>query len=496
MYHIRTTKTASGATAVQVVEYIQRKLKLVVHVGSAHTKEDLRALKEAAQDWIERRTKQAPLFPKPRIPTGQVFTTNTIEYLGIRYLFIYEIFHGLLSKFYFHTLNSPLLSDLVIMRLVEPVSKSQSLELLQEYFDIHYLRKYFYQALPTFVQLKDRVEKLVLKRAVANFNFDFSLVFYDVTTLYFESFEPDELRKPGFSKDNKSNQPQIVIGLVVSNQGFPVAYEVFEGNKFEGKTLIPVIQNFKQKHGVKQLTVVADAAMISLTNITALKEQGLSYIVGARVANLSPKKIPEISQRLSQRDGNTMRMATEYGDLICSFSSRRYNKDKREMEKQTQKAENFIADPSSLKRTKFLKTIGPAYSLNQELIEKTKLLLGIKGYYTNLPQEIMNDSAIISHYQNLWHVEQAFRIAKSDLRTRPIFHHKSDAIKVHLLICFMALAVSKYIELKTGQSIHSVIKLFKRVTDARLLNTLTKEEIVLRSKIPDTVTELLEKLSY
>jgi len=169
-----------------------------------------------------------------------------------------------------------LLTDLVLMRIIEPASKLRSLELLKDYFGVKHLRKHFYEALPQIATLKDQVEKKAIALAKKEFNFDFSLVFYDVTTLYFESFKADDLRKPGFSKDGKSAQPQIVIGLIVNYDGFPIAYEIFEGNRFEGHTLIPVILAFKKKHKIKTLTVVADAAMISQDNIKALEENGIN----------------------------------------------------------------------------------------------------------------------------------------------------------------------------------------------------------------------------
>lgn len=243
MYHIRTTKTASEATAVQIVKYVDRKIIIVNHLGSAHTTEDIQSLKNIATDWIEKETKQSSLFPSISIKNSLI-TLDKLEYIGVRFTFIYEVLHKMLDRFKFFSFNNQLLNDLVIIRLIEPASKLRSLELMQEYFGISHRRQSFYEALPRLVKLKDRVEKLVTKIAIEEFGFNFSLVFYDVTTLYFESFEADELRKNGFSKDNKSNQPQIIIGLMVNGLGFPMAYEIFEGNKFEGHTMIPVIHEF------------------------------------------------------------------------------------------------------------------------------------------------------------------------------------------------------------------------------------------------------------
>ena len=493
MYHIRKTKTASNATAVQVVCYVKRKVKLARHIGSGHSTEEIEKLLKIAQAWVKKESKQKTLFAE-NDQTKNTFTLlNKCQYLGVRYSFIYEILTKLLNHFEFTTIGSSLLHDLIIMRIIEPASKIKSLELLEEYFGIIQRRQTFYETLPKILKLKDAVETLTVNFAQTKLAFDFSLVFYDVTTLYFESFSADELRKNGFSKDSKSQQPQIVIGLMVTDQGFPVAYEVFPGNKFEGHTLIPVVKDFKDKHKIPTLTVVADAGMISMENVKALKENGLQYIVGARLGNITLKALRGISSELGSQNNATMRTTTVYGDLICSFSKKRYAKDKREMEKQIKKAKELLEKPKEAKRTKFLKNIDKTkYEINEALIEKTQLLLGIKGYYTNLTS--VDNQTIISHYHNLWHVEQAFRVAKNDLESRPIFHFKEDAIRVHMLICFMALAISKYMEIKTDKSLEQIIRSLKKVTDARLLNTLTNEEFVMRTEISDEVKNILEKL--
>ncbi len=494
MFYTRTTKTASGATAVQVVRYENRKKIIVAHIGSAFTEKEILSLKQTARQWIEKISKQRSLLPAKATASVNLLPLDKCQYLGIRYSFIYEILSEIFVLFKFHLFYNPLLTDLALMRIVEPASKLYSLELLEQYFGIKHERRDFYRQLSLLTNLKDQAEDKILTIAKRYFNFDFSLVFYDVTTLYFESFEPDELRKCGFSKDNKANQPQILIGLIVNADGFPVAYEIFAGNKFEGHTFIPIIAAFRRKHRVKQLTVVADAAMLSLDNMRVLKKNGLRYIVGARLGNLSINAIKNINENLPRKDGAAIRMKTACGGLICSFSTARFRKDKYEMEKQIRKAESAIKDPSKLKRVKFLKNAKSAhYELNAELIKRQKTLLGIKGYYTNLPPKI-DSQAIIRHYHNLWHVEQTFRIAKRDLEMRPIYHFKEQTIKAHVLICFMALAVSKYMEIKTGKSLKHIVKSLKNVTDARIFNTLAEQEIVLRSEISDETKHLISKL--
>lgn len=496
MYHVRVVKTASGATAVQVICYLNRKRVIVRHIGSAHTQEELDSLRAIATTWIDRQSKQQRLFPHEKKTASTLIPVDKMRNLGFRYTFVYEVLMQIFHLMRLQDLRNRFLLDLVAIRILQPASKLESLELLSEFFGIIHTRANFYRTIPVFVSLKEQVQKLVIAFTQKQFAFDFSIVFYDVTTLYFETFKDDEeaFRKPGFSKDNKPNQPQIVIGLIVTKEGFPVAYELFEGNTFEGETFIPTICSFIDTYTVGNLTVVADAAMISLSNIQKLVENSLFYIVGARVANLKRDLTREISGKLHMVDGSSIRIETDCGLLVCDFSLKRYKKDKIEMEKQIAKAKKLLEEKEGLKRTKFIKNIAKAkQELNDTLIEKTKLLLGIKGYYTNLINE--TDKTIVDHYHNLWHVEQAFRIAKSDLAMRPIYHFKKQTIEAHILICFLSLAVCKYMELKTARSTKAILKLLKSITDARILNTLTNEEIIIRSELTEEIQKLLKTLS-
>jgi transposase len=494
MFHIRKTKTQSGKTAVQVVRYEQRKLIVVKHIGSADNEIDLASLEGRARQWIAKASKQQKLFAD-ETPQLKPYSLDEFQYMGFRYNLVYETLYELCKRFRFHQLRRPLFVDLVIARIIEPCSTLQTIEYLKEYFGIDHRREYFYRQLPGFIKAKDLIESKVLTVAQNEFSFNFSFVFYDVTTLYFESFESDGLRQPGFSKDNKFNQPQIVLGLLVSADGFPVGYHLFEGNTFEGHTLIPVILQFKRKHKISTFTVVADAAMISRENVAALDAAHLQYIVGARIANLPSRLIKSISETLRRNDGATTRLKTDHGDLICDYSEKRYRKDKRELDKQVQRAEKLLDNPGSIKRAKFISSEEQTYQLNTGLIEKTTMLLGIKGYHTNLPPSAVSDRLVIEHYHSLWHVEQAFRIAKSDLQIRPVFHFKRQMIEGHILLCFMALALCKYMELKTKKSTKSIIAGLKGVTDARLVHRTTGEEFVLRTAINDEVHQLLKQLA-
>jgi len=381
------------------------------------------------------------------------------------------------------------------MRVMEPASKLRSIELLETYFGIRHRRQRFYEAAARWLSLKQEVEKQTLRFAEDEFQIDYRLLFYDVITLYFETFEADELRKPGFSKENKSNQPQILLALMVTQEGFPVAYEIFTGNTFEGHTLIPVIESLIKKHQVKNFTVVADAAMISSDNVLALRKAGIHYIVGARLGNLSQETFKQMDQRLLRQDGQLTRLSTDNGFLICSFSQTCFRKDKYEMDKKIARAHVLIQKPSKNRKTKFVKAQQQKLEINEELIAKTTKLLGVKGYYTDLPEDQVSSQAIVERYHDLYKIEQAFRVSKHDLQTRPVFHFKEQPIRLHIMICFMALAVSKFIELKTNTSMRAFLTQGKKITDARLLNKLTGKVITLRKSIPDHFTNLLTKLS-
>jgi transposase len=260
--------------------------------------------------------------------------------------------------------------------------------------------------------------------------FDFSLIFYDVTTLYFETHKEDEFRLYGFSKDNKINQPQVLIGLVVNEVGFPIYYDIFKGNTFEGKTLLPVILDIKKKYHIEKLTVVADAGMLSSNNLEGLEKEGLNYIVGARVKNLALEEVRSIVTELGKTDKKIIRKE----DVIYEYLVNRARKDKVENDKQIEKSKYFLKNPSkAIRKTKFLSNDGKRnFKLNEVIIEKHRLLEGIKGYKTNMPD--INNELLIKRYKDLWRIEHAFRIAKSDLETRPIYHRKKNQSNIMFLL--------------------------------------------------------------
>jgi transposase len=323
---------------------------------------------------------------------------------------------------------------------------------------------------------KADIEQSAYSVAEQMFKEQFYYILYDVTTLYFESFKADELKIQGFSKDNKSQQPQIVIGLLVTQSGFPLSYEVFAGNTFEGKTMLPVVEAFISKHPQAKPIVVADAAMLDDERLEELRGKNISYIVGARLANANLSLVQQIQGSLNAVNGAIVRLQSKHGDLICDFSKNRYKKELSDLNKLIQKAQELVAKQSSGNKAKFIKRISKEkIELNTALIEKRKLLLGIKGYCTDLSEAQLPSQQAIERYHQLWRVEQSFRMSKFDLEARPIYHQKEDAIRSHVLICFVALIIEKYLELTTKISLRSIRTLVWNITESHIRDTMTKE---------------------
>lgn len=485
-FKIRTTKTKTNKTAVQVINYMERKVNVLKHIGSGDSEDEVRKLKEQAVNWINVELNRIGLFQN-----NQDSFFKNYQYEGFTYRFAYEFFEKIYQKFNFGKYLDEQVKDLIIGKILEQGSTKHCIEFLNEFLDIKHSETKIYNWFKKFDQtLKDSLEKEVVEIAKKEFHFDFSFVLYDVTTLYFESFKNDEFKLPGFSKDNKHNQPQIVIGLVVTKEGFPVHYQVFKGNTFEGNTFIPIILDFKNRYKVKSLTVVADSAMLSKQNIELLKNHNLNYIISARLLSLPKLVFENICKNAPKNDKEIIRI----DDLVLEFSSKRFRKDMKEMEKQIERAKRYEnTKTSKLSKLKYLKNDKVNYQINQELVDRNRKLLGIKGYFTNLTDTTNRE--IVDYYHNLFKIEHAFRIAKSDLEARPIFHYKEDSIKNHMLLCFASLSISVFLELKTKLSIQQIVRHLKTVTDAKIRNKNTKE-ILINRKILNKDVEKLIRMSY
>jgi transposase len=484
---IRKVRTASGAIAVQVVRYAQGKRIIIRHIGSSHTDEELTALCRRAEIVREQLCLQPSLFSiAERAP--KLLHADHLQLSSITHRFAHTALRNCAQICGLAFLH-PLYQDLALMRIVEPASKLRTIELLLRYFEISYAERTVYRLLSGLIKHKDAIEDSAYQTAKAYFGESFALVLYDVTTLYFESQEPDdELRARGFSKDDKSKQTQIVIGLLVTHQGFPLRHEIYKGNTFEGHTMLNVVKQFQKRHPNSKPIIVADAAMLSQENIQLLEVEEYQYIVGARLANTPKAFIESIASCLKRQDGDVIRLSypSRSYDVICSYSEKRAKKDKREFDKQIAKAQEVISIQESGKRAKFVKKSKEhkdSFILNEELKEKAEKLIGVKGYCTNIPKDILSNIQVIEYYHELWHVEQAFRMSKTDLKTRPIFHHVHDAIRAHVLLCFMGLMMGKFLEIKTGLSLQRVRDVIWNVQEAHIKDELTGQCITLQTDI-------------
>lgn len=453
---IRKVKTHSGSTAIQVGSYKGKNFILRKHIGSAKDPERIKELIFLAEEYIRSHSSQLAFNFNPQseeILSEEILFKRGVKVKKACLKEAYDYLSSVYADLGLNRLHNPVLKNFAIMRVLEPASKIKSIALLDKYFGIIYTKTTTFRELAKLVALKDDVLKAVITYAQANLHFDFSLVFYDVTTLYWETSQGDEFRANGFSKDNKINQPQILIGLVVNRNGFPIYYDIFKGNTFEGKTMIPIISGIREKYHIAQFTVIADAGMLSQENLAELDSLDIGYVVGARLGKLTFSQAQEIGQSLNRINHKMLRI----GETIYEYSSKRAAKDKADHDKQIQKALYLLAHPGKVfKRSPFLtSTNRKGFKLNEVLVEKHRLLEGVKGYQTNITQT--EDKLLIDRYHDLWKVEQAFRIAKSDLEARPIYHRKKQSIEYHILIVFVALCMGKIIELTQGKTLQRIV---------------------------------------
>ena len=448
---IRKVKTHSGSTAIQVGSYKGKNFILTKHIGSAKNTEKIEELISLAEEYIRSHSSQLTFNFNPQ--SQEILFKRGVTVKKSRLQTAYDYLESVYGSLGLNYLKSPVLKHFAMIRVLEPASKIKSLALLGKYFGIHYTKTTAFRELEKLVTLKEDVVKAAIRYAQTHLHFDFSLVFYDVTTLYFESFQGDEFRTNGFSKDNKINQPQILIGLVVNRDGFPVYYDIFKGNTFEGKTIIPVIAAIKEKYHIDSFTVIADAGMLSSENLSKLNQLGIGYIVGARSGKLTLKEVQQIANSLKRVNHKITRV----GETIYEYSAKKATKDKVDNDKQLQKALYLLSHPGQVfKRSALLTSNGKkTFKLNEVLLEKHRLLEGIKGYRTNITK--IPEKLLIDRYHDLWKVEQAFRLTKSDLEARPIYHRRKQSIEYHILIVFVALCMGKLIELTQGRALQRVV---------------------------------------
>lgn len=490
----RRRLNASGSYSVQVMEKRDGRNKVVATIGFGRSEEELLLLERQAQDYIDSYGGQTSLSFSGRAGHNLVEQLQSADISGR--LIGPELFLGpLYDEIGFNQIEEPLLRHLVIGRICFPGSKLRT---------ARYLSRYLGEPVDVsrIFRLMDRVqnthqaqaEKISLEHTRQLLGQTPRLVFYDVTTLYFEAAQPDELRISGFSKDGKHQQPQVVLGLLVSEQGYPLAYQMFKGDTYEGGTLLEVLKRFKALLATEQLVVIADSGLLSKTNQQALEEAAEQYILGARIKSL-PRLLTEQILRAQYQEGQPKVYQLGLGRrLIISYSEARAKKDAanrtRGLERLAKAVKSGRLTKDNLNKrgyNKFLRLEGEvSVSLDQAKIDQEKLWDGLKGYITttSLPPK-----DILTHYGQLWQIEKAFRISKSDLQMRPMYHFVRRRIEAHLCIAFCAYKVYKEAErqLRVKKSDLSVERLIEAI------GTIMEIKIDLKQEDVPVITRLIVK---
>src|SRR5690242_8538978 len=423
--------------------------------------------------------------PRPVVPRARTLKTAS----GL----LYDVLAGVYADLGFDALGDEVFRDLVIARVVEPASLLDVDRVLAEMGRVsaslstrkRTLRRCFDG------NYRDRLAELCFTRVLTCG--DVSLVLYDVTTLYFEAEHEDGLRKAGYSKERRVD-PQIVVGLLADRQGFPLEIGCFEGDKAEKLTILPVIRQFQARHGIEAMVVVADAGMLSAANLDDLDEAGLGFIVGSRVTKApvdleshfrwhgdafsDGQVIDTVTPKKGKNTDNDPALRAEPAwdredhpkswRAVWAFSAKRFARDNRTLTAQENRARDVISGAKSARTPRFVRIDGGARALDEKALARARKLAGLKGYVTNLPVTVMPPGEVISRYHDLWHVEQSFRMSKTDLAARPMFVRTRDTIEAHLTIVFTALAVARETQNRTGLAIRNVIRQLRPLRSATI----------------------------
>jgi hypothetical protein len=496
--YVRTVKTSSGATAVQIVWSSRRGSRRIEHLGSAHDAAELEALKAAA---AQRLAEGQQVLDLGLADTGSVGAPLEIVSSQTSHLW-----DGLCRAYgvlgFDRVLDGDeVLRDLVLARIIEPTSKIDAERVLVETGVAAASYRTVKRRLP--VIAKPVVRQALSAACAARAGLGpASLVLFDVSTLYFETDAGDGFREPGFSKERRL-EPQITLGLLTDATGFPLTVAAFEGNKAETATMLPVINAFKTAHQLRDVTVVADAGMISEANQVALHAAGLSYILGARIPQLPDvvrewrdkhpdEQIPDGLVLTQPWPATSSEKARGIPDRVIYYQFRhdRARRTLRGIDEQVAKAQRAVDGHAPVKRNRYIQLSGATKSVNRQLEAKTRALAGWKGYTTNLTTA--SAEFVIDAYHQLWRIEKAFRMSKHDLQARPIYHHTRESIEAHLSIVFAAMAVSHYIEHQTGWSIKKFVRTTRRYRTVKI--KAGRQTLTAADPLPDDLRDALAKI--
>jgi transposase len=460
---IRKNKNRSGSFSVQIVSKHRGSYKVLKTLGSGRSEQEIEFLYQRAQQELQKLDGSSSLFINRDDAKLESFisdlSNSQVQVIGPELIFgkIYDTIG-------FNQVESDLFRHLVITRLFHPGSKLKAIDYLQRFLGVNKDVSEIYRFLDKLnSQLKDQVEQIAFEHTKRVLGGEISIVFYDMTTLHFEATDEDDLRRTGFSKVGKHKNPQIYLGLLVGLQGFVIGYDIFEGNIFEGHTLLPVIQKFENRYNLDKPVVIADAGLLSKDNISMLQSNGYQYIIGARIKN----EAQSIKNRILEEhwtEGHTIRLRKgKEQRIVVSYSDRRAAKDRHNRERGLARLEKNLKRGRLTKSNinnrgynKYLRLTGEVLvEIDYDKYNADQRWDGLKGYITNTS---LRSQQIIENYNNLWHIERAFRISKTDLKIRPIYHRLRHRIEGHICISFTAYSIYKELErvLKAENSYLSV----------------------------------------
>lgn len=464
--------------------------RIIRHVGTARNQVEMDALLMAAKEQLRELSLQTNLFDyahEQDISTDQLLMSGSYAY-GL---------WKIVGKHY-DVLGLPtdtLLKPLVLARIVYPKSKLLTADFLAENLQVTVTASTIYRFMDSLdtKELMDSLLKRAQARVEAMTGTGIAVLFYDVTTLYFETDKSDEdilnpktrevksgLRQKGYSKDHRPDQPQVVIGLTVDATGFPIGFNVYEGNTYEGDTLLAGVGDVATKLGLDpaSVTVVADAGMLNDKNLAALEDAGYRYIVGARLRSMTRQRTKAVvGWDYAKGQPYNQIIKPETGTiparrLIVTYSQKRADRNRYNRELLIAGLQKKLDKGVVVKKSKYIslnldeKEKKLTGTIDTAKIEADARFDGLKGYVTNTGLSV---DEVVHEYTELWHVERSFRMQKSDLRVRPVFHYNRDRIIGHIHVCACALAVMREMEaqlrtIKNGPSLNEALRL---ITDIR-----------------------------
>lgn len=454
----------SGSTSVRIMRKVHGKRKCVKVMGCSSDVDEIGLLVKRGNRWIEEHQRSVPLFEFDDEAVAYDKVLASLRQSQLRLVGPELVYGTLFDRIGYDrvkTSNDALFRALVVTRLYHPGSKLRTAEYMERFMHQSYSSDAIYRFLDELctrdktaeqvreakdesIGVKWQVEQVAFEHTKAVMGGQVTVAFYDTSTLYFESQE-DDVRVPGYSKDGKNENPQVVLGLLVGTGGNPIGYELHKGNQYEGTTLLPIVKKLEKRFNLSHPIVVADSGLLSAKNIEQLEEEGYEYIIGARVRSMS-KADKEAVLKLALKDGEMTSLTIKDRRHVISMSAKRAKKDARDREKGIKRLEKRFANGKITKASvnnrgynRFLTLQGETtVTIDQDKIAEDVRLDGLKGYVTNSK---IKDKEIVENYRNLSFIERAFRMNKTDLAIRPIYHRLFNRIEAHVCICFTAYTI-------------------------------------------------------